>query len=434
MSTVIKVENLSKQYRLGQIGSGSLKDDLHLWWNSLRGKENPLLKIGDTNDRTVVGNSNYVWALKDVNFEIKKGDVVGIIGKNGAGKSTLLKILSKITGPTTGTININGRIASLLEVGTGFHPELTGRENIYLNGAILGMRKAEIKSKIDEIIAFAGIEKYADTPVKRYSSGMYVRLAFSVSAHLDPEILIIDEVLAVGDADFQKKCLGKMQDVSREGGRTILFVSHNMAAIKELCNKAILMENGNITFSGNVPDTLQKYLSNNSTISSATDFLSDNSTRRGNGEVRFTSISINDDKEIIDPCESTKMKFSLEVFEDVKTVDFYFGVYGSSSNTDPVSSSNLIKISDLPLKKGTIVSFEMHIPENIFRTGLFSLQFWLGKPGELAADNYPFDIIDHLYHLNYVSLKSDDLLGYNAVRPGGVFNTNFRIENKTILI
>jgi lipopolysaccharide transport system ATP-binding protein len=229
MQTVIKVENLSKQYRLGLVGASTLKEDAFRFWAKIRGKEDPFLKVGVENDRTSITDSKFVWSLRDVNFEVKQGDVLGIIGRNGAGKSTLLKILSKITSPTTGTVKAKGRIASLLEVGTGFHPEL--RENIFLNGAILGMRKHEIKSKLDEIISFAGIERYIDTPVKRYSSGMYVRLAFAVAAHLQNEILIIDEVLAVGDAEFQKKCLSKMGDVSKGEGRTVLFVSHNMSAI-----------------------------------------------------------------------------------------------------------------------------------------------------------------------------------------------------------
>ncbi|MFN5218151.1 MAG: ABC transporter ATP-binding protein, partial [Sphingomonadales bacterium] len=232
MSIVIKVENVSKQYRLGNVGSGTLRDDLTRWWYRMRGKEDPLMQVGSTNDRTQKADSDYVWALKDINFEVQQGDTLGIIGRNGAGKSTLLKILSKTTAPTTGSVKVKGRIASLLEVGTGFHPELTGRENIYLNGAILGMRKHEITRKLDEIVDFAGVERYLDTPVKRYSSGMYVRLAFGVAAHLESEILIIDEVLAVGDAEFQKKCLGKMGEVSKGEGRTVLFVSHNIAAIK----------------------------------------------------------------------------------------------------------------------------------------------------------------------------------------------------------
>ncbi|QRE30178.1 ABC transporter ATP-binding protein, partial [Flavobacterium psychrophilum] len=235
--TIIKAEDISKQYRLGLVGTGTLKDDIKRWWHNIRGKEDPFLKIGQANNRATKGESDYVWSLQDINFEINQGDSVGIIGRNGAGKSTLLKILSQVTQPTTGKIYTKGRIASLLEVGTGFHPELTGRENIFLNGAILGMRKHEIARKLDEIIAFSGVERYIDTPVKRYSSGMYVRLAFAVAAHLESEILIIDEVLAVGDADFQKKCLGKMNQVSKGEGRTVLFVSHNMAAVKSLCNR-----------------------------------------------------------------------------------------------------------------------------------------------------------------------------------------------------
>jgi lipopolysaccharide transport system ATP-binding protein len=258
-NTVIKVENLSKQYRLGQIGTGSLAHDINRWWHKIRGNEDPYLKVGETNDRTSKGDSEYVWSLRDINFEIKQGDAVGIIGRNGAGKSTLLKILSRTTAPTIGNIKIKGRVASLLEVGTGFHPELSGRENIFLNGAILGMTKAEIKKKFDEIVDFAGVERYVDTPVKRYSSGMYVRLAFGVAAHLEPEILIVDEVLAVGDAEFQKKALGKMKDVSQGEGRTVLFVSHNMAAVKQLCNSGFFLKNGQLAATGRMDDIFDAY-------------------------------------------------------------------------------------------------------------------------------------------------------------------------------
>lgn len=265
-NVILKVENLSKQYRLGLVGTGTIRDDLKRWWYNIRGKEDPFLKIGDENDRSARANSNYVWALKDINFEVKQGEVLGIIGKNGAGKSTLLKILSKITSPTTGSVKSKGTVASLLEVGTGFHSELTGRENIYLNGAILGMTKKEIASKIDEIIEFSGCERYIDTPVKRYSSGMTVRLAFAVAAFLEPDILIIDEVLAVGDAEFQKKAIGKMQDISKGKGRTVLFVSHNMAAVKSLCSRAILLQNGNVIKDGSVEKVVDKYLSIDSHI------------------------------------------------------------------------------------------------------------------------------------------------------------------------
>jgi len=260
MPKVIKAENLSKAYQLGNFGTGTISRDLERFVARIRGKEDPFLKIGETNDRTTTGSGDIVWSLKDLNFDIEQGDAMGIIGRNGAGKSTLLKLLSRVTSPTTGSIKVKGRIASLLEVGTGFHPELTGRENIYLNGAILGMRKAEIKRKFDEIVDFSGVERYIDTPVKRYSSGMYVRLAFAVAAHLESEILIVDEVLAVGDAEFQKKCLGKMGDVSKGEGRTVLFVSHNMSAIQKLCNTSILLEKGRIHASGSTGEIITRYL------------------------------------------------------------------------------------------------------------------------------------------------------------------------------
>lgn len=258
----IQVENLSKLYQLGEISTGTLSRDLQRWWAGARGKEDPFRKIGQANDRATKGTSDFVWALQDISFEVKQGEILGIIGRNGAGKSTLLKILSRVTKPTTGRIRVRGRMASLLEVGTGFHPELTGRENVFLNGAILGMRKDEIRRKLDEIVDFAGVERYLDTPVKRYSSGMYVRLAFAVAAHLEPEILVIDEVLAVGDAEFQSKCLGKMKDVSEKDGRTVLFVSHNISAISSLTSSAILMNKGRLTFQGPTPKVVANYLSN----------------------------------------------------------------------------------------------------------------------------------------------------------------------------
>ena len=259
--TAIEFENISKQYRLGLVSTRTLSHDLNRWWtvNVLR-KEDPYLKIGETNDRATKGQSDYVWALKNINFKVEQGDVVGIIGKNGAGKSTLLKLLSKVTAPTTGHIRARGRIASLLEVGTGFHPEMTGRENIYMNGAILGMTKQEIRSKLDEIVDFSGCERYLDTPVKRYSSGMTVRLGFAIAAHLDPEILVVDEVLAVGDAEFQKKAIGKMKDVSQGEGRTVLFVSHNMASVQRLCHHGVLLEHGMVEYIGSINDTINRYL------------------------------------------------------------------------------------------------------------------------------------------------------------------------------
>jgi lipopolysaccharide transport system ATP-binding protein len=259
-NTVISIEKLGKQYRLGEIGTGTLSHDLNRWWARVRGKEDPFAQVGDTNDRTVTGGSDYIWALRDLDFDVQHGEVIGIIGRNGAGKSTLLKIISKVTTPSTGRIKVKGRIASLLEVGTGFHPELTGRENIFLNGAILGMTRAEIRKKFDEIVAFAGVDRYIDTPVKRYSSGMYVRLAFAVAAHLESEILIVDEVLAVGDAEFQRKCIGKMKDVNSGEGRTVLFVSHNLSQVHNFCTRGILLVNGQLAFSGDINKTISQYV------------------------------------------------------------------------------------------------------------------------------------------------------------------------------
>ena len=257
----IEFENVGKQYRLGIVSTGTISHDLNRWWAmNIRHKEDPYLMVGETNDRSHKGSSDYVWALRDINLSIEEGDVVGIIGKNGAGKSTLLKLLSRVTAPSTGQIIVRGRIASLLEVGTGFHPEMTGRENIYLNGAIMGMTKAEISRKLDEIIDFSGCERYIDTPVKRYSSGMTVRLGFAIAAHLDPEILVVDEVLAVGDAEFQKKAIGKMQDVSKGQGRTVLFVSHNMASVKSLCNRGVVLKNGQVDFIGETENAVNHYL------------------------------------------------------------------------------------------------------------------------------------------------------------------------------
>lgn len=257
---VISIENLWKQYRLGQVGSSTIADDLNRWIARLRGKEDPFLKIGETNRRDTLGESEYVWALQDINFKVEEGEVLGIIGKNGAGKSTLLKLLSRVTGPTRGSIKTRGRIASLLEVGTGFHPEMTGRENIYMNGTLMGMTRREIAHRLDDIVAFAGVERYLDTPVKRYSSGMKVRLGFAVAAHLESEILIVDEVLAVGDSEFQKKAIGKMKDISTDGGRTVLFVSHNLSAVQNLCSQGVLIEDGTVTLTGTINDVIDRYM------------------------------------------------------------------------------------------------------------------------------------------------------------------------------
>jgi lipopolysaccharide transport system ATP-binding protein len=297
--TVIKAEHISKQYLLGQIGTGTLAHDLKRWWYAVQGKDDPFFKIGDENDRSSKLKSTYVWALNDLNFEINEGDVVGIIGKNGAGKSTLLKILSQITTPSSGSLKIKGRIAALLEVGTGFHPDLTGLENIYLNGSILGMQKSEIKAKLDEIIEFSGCSKYIDTPVKRYSSGMIVRLGFAIAAHLEPEILIVDEVLAVGDAEFQEKCIGKMKDISGKG-RTIIFVSHNMASIKALCKRGILIDKGKIVFQGEINETIERYLATTTkTVGSGE--IPAHASSINTGELKFKKILLlNEDNKPVD--------------------------------------------------------------------------------------------------------------------------------------
>ena len=290
MSTAIEFNNVSKLYRLGLVSSGTLSHDLDRWWRmKVKGEEDPFLKIGETNDRTTKGKSDYIWALKDINFKVEEGDVVGIIGKNGAGKSTLLKILSKITSPTTGTIKANGRIGSLLEVGTGFHSEMTGRENIYLNGTILGMTKTEIEKKLDEIIDFSGCERYIDTPIKRYSSGMKMRLGFAVAAQLEPEILVVDEVLAVGDYEFRKKAIRKMQELSQGEGRTVIFVSHNLPSIKQICNTGIVLNNGMMDYYGTIEEAIDFYLANDIANSSESEKPFD-SNKNGNSALRFKDI------------------------------------------------------------------------------------------------------------------------------------------------
>ena len=292
MAKALSFENVGKLYNLGVVGTGMFTNDVYRWFKTaILRQEDPYLKVGEVNDRSKAGESKFVWALKDITFDVEEGDVVGIIGKNGAGKSTLLKLLSRVTGPTTGTIKAKGRIGSLLEVGTGFHPELTGRENIYMNGAILGMTKREINSKLDEIIDFSGCERYIDTPVKRYSSGMMVRLGFAVAAHLEPEILVVDEVLAVGDAEFQKKAIGKMQDVSKGEGRTVLFVSHNMASIRRLCKTCVLLSNGIVEDKGNTEDIIELYLKKDYNQVSLR--VRDRKDRIGDGRFMIDEITVN---------------------------------------------------------------------------------------------------------------------------------------------
>nr|WP_315190318.1 ABC transporter ATP-binding protein [uncultured Flavobacterium sp.] len=376
---ILKAENISKQYRLGQVGTGTLSHDLNRWWHELRGKENPYLKIGDTNDRSTKGESDYVWALQDINFEVERGEVLGIIGKNGAGKSTLLKILSKVTAPTTGSIKSRGRIASLLEVGTGFNGEMTGRENIFLNGAILGMTKKEITSKLEEIIEFSGCERYIDTPVKRYSSGMTVRLAFAVAAFLEPEILVIDEVLAVGDAEFQKKAIGKMQDISRMGGRTVLFVSHNMAAVKSLCTRGIVLENGKVVFEGGIDESVDFYTEIFSQTFANLPLHNEYSNRV---EISSFHVEVNDkivnSGAIIFLGQKIKIKLNFLVKDYINDLSIAFDIIDKNGELISHLTNEDDGFYSYNLKDGEYKSVEIQTSELLFIPSLYSINLWLG--------------------------------------------------------
>lgn len=351
----IKFENISKQYRLGTVGTGTLSHDLNRWWHTIRGKEDPYLTVGQTNDRAAKATSDYVWALKDISFDIEQGDVVGIIGKNGAGKSTLLKLLSRVTSPTTGMIKAKGRIASLLEVGTGFHPELTGRENIYMNGAIMGMTKAEITRKLDEIVDFAGVEMYIDTPTKRYSSGMTVRLGFAIAAHLEPEILVVDEVLAVGDAEFQKKAIGKMQDVSHGEGRTVLFVSHNMASVKSLCNTGVILKDGTVHASGDINSIVSEYLQMNQGSFNPDMKLADRKDREGNQNAFFSDIIMSSNgfvNTFIPTGVPIKFTIEIESKEEISHAQLFLSIYNMEGIQMIHSNTNIASTESITLKKG----------------------------------------------------------------------------------
>jgi lipopolysaccharide transport system ATP-binding protein len=353
-SPAIKVENLSKLYRLGAIGTGTLSHDLNRWWHRVRGKEDPYALVGHINDRTTVADNDYIWALKNINFEVKKGEILGIIGRNGAGKSTLLKILSKVTGPTEGKIFLNGKIASLLEVGTGFHPELSGRENIYLNGAILGMTRKEIAGKFDEIVDFSGCERYIDTPVKRYSSGMKVRLGFAVAAHLEPDILIVDEVLAVGDAEFQRKCIGKMQEVSGAEGRTILFVSHNFSQVQSLCTRGLLLDKGMITDEGGINKVIAQYTYGKQ---SAKDIDLVSLPRAGHAVpgLKFTRMVIEKPVDQVFEGDMLQVKIDYETYQPLKEV--LFGITFSDAHQTLVECRSTASFRELNIDepgKGTV--------------------------------------------------------------------------------
>lgn len=364
----IEFENISKQYALGTIGTGTLSRDLNRWWARIRGREDPYLRIGEVNDRSQKATGDFVWALRDIDFKVEQGEVLGIIGKNGAGKSTLLKILSRVTSPTTGCIRARGRIASLLEVGTGFHPEMTGRENIYMNGSIMGMTKAEITRKLDEIVAFAGVEKYIDTPVKRYSSGMTVRLGFAIAAHLEPEILVVDEVLAVGDAEFQKKAIGKMQDVSKGEGRTVLFVSHNMGSMQQLCTKGILLDNGCISFSGNISETVNVYQSG---IAIQNEFIEGDgvpevlqllyaAVRSSEGDIYFNSSEIT-------------IEFNVRVVKKIPSLVIGFNLYSSWGH--PLARADYNDNNDLTTLIPGVYCFTFKIPPYTLSDGDYHIIF-----------------------------------------------------------
>jgi len=374
--TAIQVENLGKLYRLGEVGTGTISHDLNRWLARIRGKEDPFAKIGETNDRTAKGKSDYVWALKDMNFSVQQGEVLGIIGRNGAGKSTLLKLLSKVTLPTAGCIKVRGRIASLLEVGTGFHPEMTGRENIFQNGAILGMTKAEIRRKFDEIVDFAGVERYIDTPVKRYSSGMYVRLAFAVAAHLEPEILIVDEVLAVGDAEFQKKCLGKMKDVSVNEGRTVLFVSHNMAAVKQLCTTGMVLQHGTLAFEGSALEAVNFY-QNSGDMNSYFEHHGPLEEAPGNQNIRILKFGVTPLKgEIL--TISSGLEFELEFYNQKENINLDVTFELRNNEEIAVFHHGTLLSENKNSDKG-IYSVKAHLPPNLINAGVYYFKLMFGE-------------------------------------------------------
>ena len=399
-NTAIEFNHVGKQYRLGTIGTGTISHDLNRWWARIRGKEDPFLKIGEVNDRTQKANSEFVWALKDINFKVDQGDVLGIIGKNGAGKSTLLKVLSRVTSPTTGTIRARGRIASLLEVGTGFHPEMTGRENIYMNGSIMGMTKDEITRKLDEIVDFAGVEKYIDTPVKRYSSGMTVRLGFAIAAHLEPEILVVDEVLAVGDAEFQKKAIGKMQDISQGGGRTVLFVSHNMAAVKSLCNSGIVIDKGSVVYSGSAIEAVREYVS--SKVSSLINYkIPDSKSHRFyvSKDLEILSTRLLSDVEM---AQDDSIEVEIEVKRHNTSIKKFTIEMMIEDIEDKNVGSYISQVHDVPQKE--IFKIRLSVPHHNLARGKYSLNFNIGLKDENEFGFKDYDVVYDmlLFEVKYI--------------------------------
>lgn len=404
MSTAIEFEHVSKQYRLGLVSTKTLSHDIRRFWiTNILHREDPYLKIGEINDRSTRGASEYVWALRDIDFKVEQGDVVGIIGKNGAGKSTLLKLLSRVTGPTTGTIRAHGRIGSLLEVGTGFHGEMTGRENIFMNGAILGMTRNEIQAKLDEIIDFSGCERYIDTPVKRYSSGMTVRLGFAVAAFLEPEILVVDEVLAVGDAEFQKKAIGKMKDVSQGQGRTVLFVSHNMASVKALCQKGILLEQGMIKYMGGIKDTVDYYIGEGG--SSENQYFEDLSTAPGNDVVRIKSFEILPGKPQanIDIESGIKFKLQFMCYKKDAMLDVNMQVKTMEDIIVFEVGKVLGEIGEKDSKQG-IYTVEFSVPQYTLNAGKYKVHIYFGEnQRELVFSGFEqcFEVSNTLSDMGY---------------------------------
>lgn len=401
----IQFDNVGKLYKLGLVGTGSLVHDLNRWWKtSILRQEDPYLKIGETNDRSKKGSSDYVWALKDITFDVKQGDVVGIIGKNGAGKSTLLKLLSRVTSPTTGAIRAKGRIASLLEVGTGFHPELTGRENIYMNGSIMGMTHQEIDRKLDEIVNFAGVERYIDTPVKRYSSGMTVRLGFAVAAFLEPEILVVDEVLAVGDAEFQKKAIGKMQDVSKGEGRTVLFVSHNMAAVRSLCTNGIVLKNGQIDFIGSTEDSIQHYINQDCYDFSQISLTNIPRKRHSSRYITFINVEfLNPNNIAIKPQSGNflRIKLSLKInISYLTNCDISIDI--SNNYGIPILSlPTVMSIDNFNLKEGICEAY-CDIERLPLTEGIYKISLWSASNNECA---------DFLENIINMAVEDDDYYG-----------------------
>lgn len=412
----ISVEDVSKMYRLGEVGTGTISHDINRWLHRLRGKDDPYMKLGEENKRDAKGGK-YVWALKDVSFDVEQGQVLGIIGKNGAGKSTLLKLLSRVTAPTTGMIKARGRIASLLEVGTGFHPELTGRENIFLNGAILGMTKPEIRSKFDEIVDFSGVARYVDTPVKRYSSGMYVRLAFAVAAFLEPEILIVDEVLAVGDAEFQKKCLGRMKDVSQNDGRTVLFVSHNMGAIKNLCHKTLVMKHGRVEALEDTPSAIERYLASDSDIDRMMKWGHDE--RPGDNTVKLNSIKVLDDSGNYERSLTTDddifVTVEYEVMEEIKDMRVVVTVL-TVEGEEVFCTSDYNHVNESRLRTRGVYRSVLKIPKKFLNTMTY-----------FAAVDLEIPMVKSIVMAQTVSFSVEELI-YNDLgkliykRPPGIIH------------